>query len=90
MEKKTYLMIIVIGIYNIFLEPGETVFIGSRYYTQKIMGDASMDIQAELNKFQEKAYTTLTDDLSNKFEIPVEEFKTELKLDILQLTVTVL
>lgn len=83
-------MIIVIGIYNTILEPGGTVFIGSRYYTQKIVGDANMDIQAELNEFQEEAYAKLTNDTSNKFEIPVEKFKTELKLDILQLTVTVL
>ena len=92
MEKKTYLVIMVIGIYNNCPEPGRPEFLTSRYYTREIeiTRDSDMDIHAELVKFQEEAYATLTDRVSNWEKIPVKNFDTYFRLAIIQLTVTAL
>lgn len=83
-------MIIVIGIYNHFLKTGEPVFMTSHYYTRKIEGYPSTDIEAELIKFQEESFVTLTNDMSNRLGISVTDFKTKFKLEIIQLTIVAL
>ncbi len=90
MDKKEYLLILVIGVYKTYLKPDEPVFDTSHYYTRKLVGNSKTDIEAELGEFQRESFMTLRKAMSETLDITENEFDLRCQLEIIQLTVTTL
>lgn len=90
MDKKEYLLILVIAIYHRHPKRGKLTFNTSHYYTRKLVGNSQTDIKAELGEFQRESFMEERESMSATLDISVNKFDTKFQLEIFQLTVTTL